>query len=329
MPPRLAPAPAPKDTQIAAPAPTRPAVAPKDTKVAVVAPPVPGTLPSAVSAPPVTRMKYEDASQRLVRTFNDHRGQVSSVSFSPDGSKALSGNSEFIPVLWDIATGQEVRAYGKSPSRPTLDPVVAFSPDGTKVISQNSSTVGSNIFELKLWDVASGHEVLRFPGDDSIQSLAFSRDGTRFLTGGYNREVKLWELATGRELRTFGKHKWYVTAVSFSASGGQALSLSTDGVLKTWDVATGRELSTMQGPKDWSVSRSSRQTARRLSSTAISITISCFGTSPTAAKSAALPIGPRRGDTGRAKSMLLLFPRTADLSSRPRAPRSLGSTITV
>lgn len=53
--------------------------------------------------------------------------------------------------------------------------------------------------KVKLWDVYHQRELLRtFSGHTkSVADIDFNRDGTRFLTGSYDRQMKLWDTETG------------------------------------------------------------------------------------------------------------------------------------
>jgi WD40 repeat protein len=76
-----------------------------------------------------------------------HTASVTSVAFSPDGARVLSGSRDNTLKLFDAATGALIRTFEGH-----LDTVhsVAFSPDGSSVLS------GSWDKTVKLWDAATG-----------------------------------------------------------------------------------------------------------------------------------------------------------------------------
>jgi WD40 repeat protein len=61
-----------------------------------------------------------------------HTGHVMSVTFSPDGTRALSGSNDKTLKLWDVATGKLLRNF-EGHTFGVL--TVAFSPDGTRALS--------------------------------------------------------------------------------------------------------------------------------------------------------------------------------------------------
>src|SRR5262245_18955741 len=78
---------------------------------------------------------------------------------------------------------------------------VAFSPDWNRLAT------GNDDHTVKLWDAATGQELLTLKGhSDGVYSMAFSPDGKRLATGSWDRTVKLWDAATGQELLTLKGH---------------------------------------------------------------------------------------------------------------------------
>jgi WD40 repeat protein len=107
---------------------------------------------------------------------------VSSVAFSPDGRKVLSGSRDNTLKLWDAASGGLLRTFAGH-SHEVLS--VAFSPDGRQVLS------GSRDNTLKLWGAASGALIHTFEGhSDVVSSVAFSPDGRKFCRAAGTGQVE-------------------------------------------------------------------------------------------------------------------------------------------
>lgn len=125
---------------------------------------------------------------------------------------------------------------------------VSFSPDGTKIAS------GSTDNTIKLWDVATGTEVMTLTGHAGpVMSVSFSPNGTHIASGSRDKTLKLWDAATGAELITLTGHTDVVKSVSFSPEGTKIASASHDKTIKLWDVVTGMELETLTG-HTWPIS---------------------------------------------------------------------------
>jgi len=181
-----------------------------------------------------------------ILTFTGHTDIVFSVTFSPDGTKVLTGSNDKTARLWDAASGAEIRTFiGHTSSVES----VAFSPDGTRVLS------GSVDGSARLWDAATGVQIRTFTGHtDYVRSVAFSPDGTKVLTGaGYaDSTARLWDAATGAHIRTFSGHTDSVPSVAFSPDGAQVLTCGGwDKTARLWNAWTAEQIRTFTGHTGW------------------------------------------------------------------------------
>jgi WD40 repeat protein len=77
--------------------------------------------------------------------------------------------------------------------------------------------------------------------------VAWSPDGTRIVSGSYDRTLKVWDAQTGQEVFCLRGHRDLVTSVAWSADGTRIVSGSSDKTVKVWDAQTGQELLSLKG----------------------------------------------------------------------------------
>jgi WD40 repeat protein len=131
---------------------------------------------------------------------------------------------------------------------------VAFSPDGKLALSgsggrfDDQPPAGADS-GLRLWEVATGQEVGHFTtGEEPVLCVAFSPDGQRAVSGGWNGTLRVWDVAGRSAIACFDQvHKGRVHGVALSPDGRQALSGSYDGTLCLWEVRTGTVLKRFAG----------------------------------------------------------------------------------
>jgi hypothetical protein len=107
---------------------------------------------------------------------------------------------------------------------------------------------GSRDQEARVWDAASGQELLLLKGhSDRIGSVAVSPDGQRIVTGSDDLTAKVWETESGKDLFTLKGHDARISSVAFSPDGRTILTGSGDQTAKVWEAATGKDLFTLKG----------------------------------------------------------------------------------
>ncbi|HUU19879.1 MAG TPA: protein kinase [Sedimentisphaerales bacterium] len=121
---------------------------------------------------------------------------------------------------------------------------LAISPDGKHVAS------GGDDNTIKVWDAATGAEVMTLPGHkDGISSVAFSPDGKCIVSGSEDKTIKIWDAATGAQLMTLYGHEDEVISVTISPDSQRIASGDMDKTIKVWNAVTGTEVMTLRGHK--------------------------------------------------------------------------------
>jgi WD40 repeat protein/uncharacterized caspase-like protein len=169
-----------------------------------------------------------------------HAGQVLSLAFTSDSKLLASGSVDKTIVLWDPATGNQLRALKEHTG--TVNSV-AFSPDDKQLAS------GSADNTIKIWDVASGRVKQTLAGHTLyVSSVAFTPDGKMLASGSGDQSVKLWDLAAGREVRTLvvGPASFAGIPVSVAFSRDGKMLATGAQLVKLWDVKSGNEIRTIK-----------------------------------------------------------------------------------
>jgi len=180
------------------------------------------------------------------RVLNEHRGEVTSVAVSGDAKDALivSGSQDGTARVWKRTQGGALRIL----YHPTAVRTVACSPQGSR---QRLLLTGCADGSLRLWDLAkeSGEPIWDStkgeqtnPHRDAITALAFSPDGTWFVTGGEDNNIALWQTEGGKLLYTFdaehgvdNPHQGTITALHFTPQC-QLVSASRDNTIRVWGL---------------------------------------------------------------------------------------------
>ncbi len=172
---------------------------------------------------------------------------MNTVSFSPDGSRIVTGGQDKTAKVWDARTGAallDLRGHAGEVES------AAFSPDCSRILT------GSEDQTAKVWDVRTGTALLDLRGHTGRPMTAsFSPDGTRIVTAE-DKTATVWDARTGAALLELKGHTGYVSSASFSPDGSRIVTGSLDESAKVWDARTGSPLLTIKGSRGiWSGSR--------------------------------------------------------------------------
>ncbi|KAF8812683.1 WD40 repeat-like protein [Phlegmacium glaucopus] len=177
------------------------------------------------------QLSHWPALEMVIRTGG---GRISSVAFSQDGQRIVSGSSDRTVRVWNATTG----VMEGRPINGHTDDVcsVAFSQDGQRIVS------GSKDMTIRVWNARTGvMEGNPFTGHtDYVCCVAFSQDGQRIVSGSEDMTICVWNATTGVMMgRPFTGHTNLVSSVAFSQDGQWIVSGSDDRTIRVWNATTG------------------------------------------------------------------------------------------
>jgi WD40 repeat protein len=197
--------------------------------------------------------------------------------FSHDGKMFGTGGGMQQPlILWEVATGKEIRRIDCAAS------ISTFSPDD-KWIAASCSKAGGGPTSFRIFEVATGKELiqkdapqagffwwvdvapdgksvafvdqrniyvcdretlkerLRIPA--GVRQVFFSPDN-KWLMGNHGNRIRIWDASTGKETTSFPGMVYGASAVAMSSDGKKVATgtYSWGEPAALWDAATGRHL---------------------------------------------------------------------------------------
>ncbi|MES2788952.1 MAG: c-type cytochrome domain-containing protein, partial [Planctomycetota bacterium] len=223
------------------------------------------------------------ATSQVVKSFAGHTGAITSLGFSANSARLITGGADKTVRIWDVATGQPVAvlqgngdvvtAVGLHPNgnqavSGTADGKLAVwkldVPAGQALAGDNgqAATVATVSFDgkkLATAAVVDGKQVIQvrdIPGgvtqtlighEGPVSALAFSPDNGRLVSGSADKTTRIWTLADSKEIAKYTGHTNTVTAVAFSANGQQIASGAADNSLKLLNAADAAEQKNFAG----------------------------------------------------------------------------------
>ncbi len=213
---------------------------------------------------------WDSATQSLIRSFIGHAGEITSIAFSSNGKRIISGSSDRTARIWDSENGRSLRTI---PEQPAAITAVALNQDGTlavtgslsheiriwahdgtsRVLTSHSGLIsglhilpgdtklisGSADGHLKIWDMASATPLLSMDHGNAISALSVTTDGNTLVTGGQKGIVKIWNTSDGALIHTLQNGESAVSATHISLDNSRLISGTKDNQISVWDLPSG------------------------------------------------------------------------------------------
>lgn len=192
-----------------------------------------------------------------------HSKRVPSIVFHPSQPWIATSGEDAKLCLWDYSSDRPRLIWERPRAHETAVHGIAFNQDGSQLAS------GGGDYTAKIWNTADmvADRGLQSPGatpaepvapfhvleghTDSVFAVAFSPDGERLASGGYDRIIRIWDLTLKNRdgqpptVGTLSGHEGTILTLSFSGDGRLLTSGGKGEAVRLWDVSEGRLLGTV------------------------------------------------------------------------------------
>ena len=182
-----------------------------------------------------------------ILTLSGHDDGVTSISYSPDGSKLVSSGEDGKIKIWDASVTANTDAPNVTLSGHSGSVIfVAYSPDGSKLAS------GGTDGKIKIWDATVADDSstpLATLSDHSkkVNSVAFNSDGSRLASASSDGTIKTWDASklkdenpTAPLITSLAGHLLGADLVAYTLDDSKLASTGeSDKDIKIWDVTAG------------------------------------------------------------------------------------------
>ena len=162
-------------------------------------------------------------------------------TFSPDGTRLVSGGQDSAARIWDVATG---RPRGEPIKHRSWVEAVAITPDGRMAASAGQDSL------IRIWDPSTSKSWPKSRRTSTGSGVSRSSpDGATAITSAWDDTIRFWDATTGRQQRVIRIAGWPRTAWRSSPDGRVlAASAGRPGEVRLLDPDSGRELRRLHGP---------------------------------------------------------------------------------
>ncbi|MBQ1847158.1 MAG: TIR domain-containing protein [Clostridia bacterium] len=173
-------------------------------------------------------------------TYEGHKEIITSVCYSPDGTRILTSSRDQTVKIWHAAT---LQVLGTLEGHKGIITFVCYSPDGKRIVTASGQGAA------QIWDAESFELLGSIDTHDFLISVSYSPDGKRIITVPQDKNAKIWDAESFELLGTLEGHTDWVNSASYSPDGKRIVTASDDNTAKIWDAESFELLCTLEGHK--------------------------------------------------------------------------------
>ena len=183
---------------------------------------------------------------KVARRFYDHTDSVASAEFSQNGRCLVTASLDRTARLWNVENGRQLLKLGGHGDGVES---AAFRPqpgDPKREVAEGE-LCGDELATAswdgwaRRWNIGPTAEKATFTGHlGPVESVDYSPDGSRIVSGSDDGTAKVWDATTGKLLLDLtGQHSGRVNRVAYSPDGRYIATASWDGSAGLWDATSG------------------------------------------------------------------------------------------
>ena len=174
---------------------------------------------------------------REIARLEGHKGDVNSVTFSPDGKLIATVSEDKTVKIWDIS-GKELQTLSGHEASVSK---ASFSHDTKKII-----TFSKEDKTIRLWNIDDGKEIAKLENyENTVKSFIFSQNIQKVIIENKNNTLKAWD-HKNKEIKTLINTEENITSFAISPNGQKIAIAREDQTIKVLDLE-GKELKTLIG----------------------------------------------------------------------------------
>ena len=173
---------------------------------------------------------WEHASESNILKQSSHLDTMTTLSYSPDSTRIITGADDGLIKIWDISSGFHIATFTEHTSAVTAS---KYSKRGNILFT--ASLDGS----IRAWDMLRYRNFRTFtaPTRLSFSSLAIDPSAEVVAAASHDSfDIHIWNVQTGQLLDTLAGHEGPIAALEFTPDGNSLISGSWDHTIRLWSI---------------------------------------------------------------------------------------------